>query len=170
MLWLVKIWRVFKRKIYTASWNLLTLTAEADRVLCHIAQNEWTSVIIHERRSSKFECTSALNKLRIREEWAIFGPPALIKLLGATLLAPKWQNHGRNIKNEWLIYGLSTKNINFTLQKDYPSALENCWKDAIFCMEADFGRVFLETSNKILKTTDRICKIALSLNRIRFNF
>ena len=37
-------------------------------------------------------------------------------------------------------------------------------------MEADFGRDFLETSNKILKTTDRICKIALSLNRIRFNF
>ena len=29
-------------------------------------------------------------------------------------------------------------------------------------MEADFGRDFLETSNKILKTTDRICKIALS--------
>ena len=37
-------------------------------------------------------------------------------------------------------------------------------------MEADFGRNFLETSNKILKTTDRISKIALSLNRIRFNF
>ena len=37
-------------------------------------------------------------------------------------------------------------------------------------MEADFGRDFLETSNKILKTTDRICKIALSLSRIRFNF
>ena len=37
-------------------------------------------------------------------------------------------------------------------------------------MEADFGRDFLETRNKILKTTDRICKIALSLNRIRFNF
>ena len=37
-------------------------------------------------------------------------------------------------------------------------------------MEADFGRDFLETSNKILKTTDRICKIAVSLNSIRFNF
>ena len=37
-------------------------------------------------------------------------------------------------------------------------------------MEADFGRDFLETSNKILKTTDRKCKIALSLSRIRFNF
>ena len=34
-------------------------------------------------------------------------------------------------------------------------------------MEADFGRDFLETSNKILKTTDRICKSALSLNRIK---
>ena len=37
-------------------------------------------------------------------------------------------------------------------------------------MEADFGRDFLETSNKILKTTDRICKIALSLSRIEFKF
>ena len=46
-----------------------------------IAQNEWTSLILHDRRSGKFECTSALNKLQIREEWAIFGPPALIKLL-----------------------------------------------------------------------------------------
>ena len=45
-----------------------------------IAQNDWTSLIIHDRRSGKFECTSALNKLQIREEWAIFGPPALIKL------------------------------------------------------------------------------------------
>ena len=79
-----------------------------------IAQNDWTSLIIHDRRSGKFEYTSALNKLQIREEWAIFGPPALIKLLGATSLAPKWQNHGRNIKNEWFIYGLSTKYINFT--------------------------------------------------------
>ena len=37
-------------------------------------------------------------------------------------------------------------------------------------MEADFWRDFLETCNRILKTTDRICKSALSLNRIRFNF
>ena len=37
-------------------------------------------------------------------------------------------------------------------------------------MEPDFGRDFLETSRKILKTTDRICKVVLSLNRIRFNF
>ena len=37
-------------------------------------------------------------------------------------------------------------------------------------MKADFGRDFLETSNNILKTTDKICKIALPLNRIRFNF
>ena len=48
----------------------------------NIAQNEWTSLIIHDRRSGKFECTSTLNKLRIREEWAFFGPPALVKLIG----------------------------------------------------------------------------------------
>ena len=54
-----------------------------------IAQNDWTSLIIHDRRSCKFECTSALNKLPIKDEWTFFGPPALIKLLGATSLAPK---------------------------------------------------------------------------------
>ena len=37
-------------------------------------------------------------------------------------------------------------------------------------MEADFGRDFQETSIKILKTMDIICKIAFSLNRIRFHF
>ena len=36
-------------------------------------------------------------------------------------------------------------------------------------MEADFGRDFLETCDKILKSTDEICKISLSLSRIRFN-
>ena len=46
-----------------------------------IAQNEWTSLIIHDLRSGKFKCTSALNDPLIREEWAIFGPPALIKSL-----------------------------------------------------------------------------------------
>ena len=37
-------------------------------------------------------------------------------------------------------------------------------------MEADFGRDFLETCDKILKSTGKICKISLSLSRIRFNF
>ena len=79
-------------------------------MITNIAQNEGISLIIHDRRSGKFECTTPLNKLWIREEWAIFGRPALIKLLGATSLASKWQNqYGRNIKNEWFIYGLSTK-------------------------------------------------------------
>ena len=37
-------------------------------------------------------------------------------------------------------------------------------------MEADFERDFLETCDKIVKSTDRISWIALSLNRICFNF
>ena len=45
---------------------------ETSRKLCyagycpsgyHIAQNEWTSLAIHDRRSGKFERTSAFNKL-----------------------------------------------------------------------------------------------------------
>ena len=37
MLWVVKIWQVSSmQKIYAASWNLFTLTAEADRVLCQL--------------------------------------------------------------------------------------------------------------------------------------
>ena len=37
-------------------------------------------------------------------------------------------------------------------------------------MEADFGRDFLETCDKILKSTDKVCKISFSLSRIHFNF
>ena len=45
----------------------------------------------------------------------------------ALSLATKSQNHGRNIKIKWMvIFGLSTKYINFTYQKDYPSGPENC--------------------------------------------
>ena len=54
-----------------------------------IAQNEWTSLIIHDLRSGKFRCTNSLNKLRVREEKAFFGPPGLTKLLGVTSLTPK---------------------------------------------------------------------------------
>ena len=72
---------------------------------------------------------------------------------------------------KWMIYvRFKHKTYKFYVAEGLSSALENCYKEAIFCMEADFGRDFLETSKKILKNTDRICKIALSLNRMRFNF
>ena len=83
-------------------------------VIVHIAQNECTSPAIHDRRSGKFECTSAFNKLWIREERASFGQPGLIKLIRATSLAPKLQNHGRNIENEWYINDLRKRNKRFT--------------------------------------------------------
>ena len=90
-----------------------------------VHRTEWVDIINYSWPPKRqIRITSALNKLQIREELAIFGPPALIKLLGGTSLAPKSQNHGRNFKNEWFIYGLSTKYINFTQQKDYPSALK----------------------------------------------
>ena len=76
---------IFKEDLLTIFTILLTNNI----MIIYIAQNEWKSLIIHDRRSGKFECTNALNKLQIREEWAFFGPPALIKLLGATSLAPK---------------------------------------------------------------------------------
>ena len=76
--------------VYSAQLKRLTIDISvADPGEGPITQNDWTSLIIHDRRSGKFECTSALNKLPKREEWAIFGPPALIKLLGATSLVPK---------------------------------------------------------------------------------
>ena len=46
-----------------------------------LKKNEWTALIIHDRRSGKFERASPLNKLLIREKWAFFGPPALVKLV-----------------------------------------------------------------------------------------
>ena len=63
--------------------------------------------------NGKFERTSAFNKLWIRKESASFGPPALIKLIRATSLAPKCQIHWRNIENEWYTYDLSTKDKHF---------------------------------------------------------
>ena len=56
---------------------------------------EWVDIISyrHDHRSGKFEWTSAFNMLWIREERASFCPPALIKLIRTTSLAPKWQIH-----------------------------------------------------------------------------
>ena len=108
------------------------LFSRLSNILWHNAQNEWTSLIIHDHRCGKFECTSALNKLQIREEWAFFGPPVLIKLLGA--LAPIWQNHEQNIKNEWFIYGLSTIPQQLKIAKKRPffvwklTSSANFWK------------------------------------------
>ena len=39
MHWLVTIWQV--THVYAASWNLFTLTAEADRVLCQLVMLHW---------------------------------------------------------------------------------------------------------------------------------
>ena len=102
-------------------WSSSSSTTSTSQLL-FIAQNEWTSLIIHDRRRSKFNCTRALNKLRLWEQGAFFGPPALITLIGATSLAPKLQIYWENIENEWFIYGLSAKDKNFTQQKYYPSS------------------------------------------------
>ena len=77
---------------------------------------EWVDIVrvFYDRRSGKFKCTSALNKLRIREESASFEPPALINLIRATSLAPNWQIHRWNVENEWFMYDLSTKDLHFT--------------------------------------------------------
>ena len=44
----------FMRKIYAASWNLFTLTAEADRVLCQLVM--FLTVFFHWRYKMKFSC------------------------------------------------------------------------------------------------------------------
>ena len=44
----------FMRKIYAASWNLLTLTAEADRVLCQFKM--FLSVFFHWMYKMKYSC------------------------------------------------------------------------------------------------------------------
>ena len=50
----------------------------------------------HDRRSRKFKYMSALahalNKLRIIDQRASFGPPALIKLIRSTSFTPKWKS------------------------------------------------------------------------------
>ena len=44
----------FMRKIYAASWNLFTLTAEADRVLCQLVM--FLTVFFHWMYKMKFNC------------------------------------------------------------------------------------------------------------------
>ena len=50
---------------------------------------------------------------------------------------------------------------------DYPSSLENFAKRGHFLYGSWLWARLSGNSNKILKTTDRMCKIALSLNRIQ---
>ena len=69
--------------------TMTTLTRRLNWRSLLIAQNEWTSLAILDRRSGKFECTFAFNKFWIREERAPFGPQALIKLIRTTSLALK---------------------------------------------------------------------------------
>ena len=42
------------RKIYAASWNLLILTAEADRVLCQLKM--FSTVFFHRMYKMKYSC------------------------------------------------------------------------------------------------------------------
>ena len=44
----------FMRKIYTASWNLFTLTAETDRVLCQLVM--FLTVFFHWMGKMKYSC------------------------------------------------------------------------------------------------------------------
>ena len=135
-----------------------------------IAQNEWTSLIIHDHRSGKFRCTSALNKLQIREECVFFGPPALVKLIGATSLAPKLQIHWRNIENEEFTCGLSTKDKNFCAAEVLSLSTWKLLKRGHFLYGSWLWVRFSLNLWQILKSTDRMFKISLSLSRIRFNF
>ena len=56
MLWLVKIWQVssWGKFMQHASWNLFTLTAEADRVLCQLLM--FLTVFFHWVYKVKFSC------------------------------------------------------------------------------------------------------------------
>ena len=44
----------FMRKIYTASWNLFTLTAEADRLLCQLVMS--STIVFHWMYKIKYSC------------------------------------------------------------------------------------------------------------------
>lgn len=68
-----------------------------------VGHSQGRSLVIHDRRSGKLKCTSALIKLRIREERTVLCPPALIKLIFVTFSAP----NGWNFENEWCVYDLS---------------------------------------------------------------
>lgn len=83
------------------------------------------ALVIHDRRSGKLKCTSALIKLRIREERTTLCPPALISLIFVTFSAP----NGWNFENEWCVYDLSEgQKISVYLIKGHGSSLESWLK------------------------------------------
>ena len=57
----------FMRKIYAASWNLFTLTAEAERVLCQLVM--FLTVFFHCMYKMKYSCYQELSVIR---DWFVY--------------------------------------------------------------------------------------------------
>ena len=57
----------FMRKIYAASWNLFTLTAEAERVLCQLVM--FLTVFFHCMYKMKYSCYQGLSVIR---DWFVY--------------------------------------------------------------------------------------------------
>ena len=57
----------FMRKIYAASWNLFTLTAEAERVLCQLVM--FLTVFFHCMYKMKYSCYQELSVVR---DWFVY--------------------------------------------------------------------------------------------------
>ena len=109
----------------------------------------WTSLAIHDRRSGKFERTSAFNKLWIREERASFGPPALRKLILVTSLAPKWQIHWRNILKMNDISTIWAQKISiFRSRRTIPLHLKIAKKRPFFVWKQTLSVIFWEPVTK----------------------
>ena len=106
-----------------------------------IAHAEWVDIVtvFYDCRSDKFKCTSALNKLRIREENA-FEQPALINLIKLQIRTNSLMEYWK-----WMIYLRFKHNERFAFY--LAEGLFLCtWKllnwEGLFCMEAYFMHDF----------------------------
>ena len=133
-----------------------------------IAQNEWTSLAIHDCRSGKFEWTSAFNKLCIREERASFGPQALIKLIRTTSLAQKLQNHGWNIENEMIYQWFKQKKKSvLRIRRTIPLHLKIVEKQTFFVWKLTLSAIFWKPPTKSFKPRTEYFRLVLHY-KIRF--
>ena len=78
MLWVVEIWQVSSmQKIYAASWNLFTLTAEADRGFCQLVM--FFTVFFHWMHKMKYNCYQQPSVIHGWFVYSIFGWEMLSK-------------------------------------------------------------------------------------------
>ena len=135
--------------------------------LAAIHRAEWVDIVSYSwlpKRQIRI-CMRAFNKLWIREERASFRPPALIKLIRATSLAPKFQNDKSTggilkINDISAIWAQKIKDYNMKIAKKRP----------FFVGKLTLSMIFWKPVTKSSNPPIAYVRSDHSLRRIRLNF